>query len=154
MNGQVAVARARWTLAVVFTVFLLANVVSVSMLFTHHLPPHFESDVPIGMRLGLVLLACVIAYVLAQMLYKLLVRETVPASDAAQPAMSLLAYLVLIAATFGFLGLGSWLWLPVLFLLVVIWTVLSLWHLLGWKFMIGILVLAIAVGVLSGFMLT
>ena len=51
------------------------------------------------------------------------------------------------------LGLGSWLWLPVLFLLILIWAVLSLWNLLGWLFMMCIMLFAVVGGALTYLML-
>jgi len=157
MNGSVAAPRARWILAFIFTLFLLLNVVIISMVLT----AVFEHDLvrlihlvlnenaAMGLRVGLVLLAAIVAYFLAQQLYRLLVRENVPASEAVSPSMGLLSYLVLIIAAYGFLGLGSWIWLPVLFLLVLLWTVISLWSLLGWLFMTVILLIAVFGGVLT-----
>ncbi len=160
MSGAVAATRARWILAFIFTLFLVLNVVMISMIVMsviHHeprfLPPHLGPDVAFGERLGLVIIACVVAYFLAQQLYRLLVREDVPPSESVSPSMGLLAYLVLIVATFGFLGLGSWIWLPVVFLLLFIWTVVGLWSLLGWLFMVCILLLAAVGGAVTYLML-
>jgi hypothetical protein len=154
MQVVAAPPRARWILMVIFTTFLIVNVVVVCMTALaairsggSHLPPHLDADTPMGVRFAVVLIAGIAAWFFAQMLYKQLVKERVAPADSVSPSMGLLSFLVLIAAAYSFLGFGSWLWLPFLFIIVFIWTLLSLWSLVGWIAMICAVVLAALAGV-------
>jgi hypothetical protein len=130
--------RARWTLAVIFIVFLAVNVAILSMaaIAAFHadwdrLPPHIGADTPMGLRLAILAVVMLASWFFARTLYRLLVGEEVRPSESLSPAYGLLSFLVLVAAAYCFLGFGTWLWLPVLFLVVLVWTVLALWTLVG-----------------------
>jgi len=150
MNQTAVRSRARWTLAVVFTVFLALNVAILSMaaIAAFHsdwdrLPPHISADTPMGLRLGILAVIIFASWFFARALYRLLVGEEVLPSDSLSPAYGLLSYLVLVGAAYCFLGFGTWLWLPVLFLLVLIWTLLALWSLVGSRAMVAALCIAL-----------
>jgi len=149
MNGSIAASRARWTLATVFTVFLLINVVVLTLAFLAQLrndpsklPPHLGEEVSVGVRLLVIAIGAVFSWFLARMLFKHLVVQDVSPGDSVGPAYSLLSYLLLVLAAYSFLGFGTWLWLPGLFLIVLVWSLISLWSLVGWLPMIVALVLA------------
>jgi hypothetical protein len=83
------------------------------------------------------------------MLYKMLVRgdealqvNGVSPREAVGSALSLLSYLLLVVCAYAFLGMGVWYWLPVLFLVVLVWSLLSIWSLVGWLPMLAALALA------------
>lgn len=154
MQAVIAPTRARWTLMLIFTVFLIVNVIVVCMAAVAAirgnvslLPPHLDADTPMGIRFAIVLVTGFAAWFLAQMLYKQLVKERVTPADSISPAMGLLSYLLLIGAAYAFLGFGSWLWLPFLFVVVFIWTILSLWSLVGWIAMVSAIAMAVLAGV-------
>jgi hypothetical protein len=149
MNQTAIKSRARWTLAVIFTAFLALNVAILSMaaIAAFHndwerLPPHISADTPMGLRLVILAIVTLASWFFARSLYRLLVGEDVPPSASLSPAYGLLSYLVLVAAAYCFLGYSTWLWLPILFLLVLVWTVLSLWALVGWRAMVAALCVA------------
>ncbi|HKV91294.1 MAG TPA: hypothetical protein VJW20_01965 [Candidatus Angelobacter sp.] len=150
MNQTAVKSRARWTLATIFTVFLTLNVAILSMaaIAAFHgdwdrLPPHIGADTPMGVRLGILAVILLASWFFARALYRLLVGEEVLPSESLSPAYGLLSYLVLVGAAYCFLGYGTWLWLPVFFLLVLIWTLLALWSLVGSRAMLGGLCIAL-----------
>jgi O-antigen ligase len=152
-------SRARWMLAVMFTAFLLVNVVILTMTFIaglrgdpSRLPPHMGEEVSLGVRMGLVVVGLLASWFFARMLFQLLVNREDRPSQAVGPSLSLLAYLALLVMAYSFLGFGTWLWLPVLFLFVLVWSMLSLWSLVGFGLMLVGLCVALAGGALTWYM--
>jgi hypothetical protein len=140
----------------IFTVFLIINVVVLTMAVLTRLRPGpgpqllvMGPEVSLGVRLGVVLIVAVASWLFAQMLYKMLVRgdealqvNGVSPREAVGSALSLLSYLLLVVCAYAFLGMGVWYWLPVLFLVVLVWSLLSIWSLVGWLPMLAALALA------------
>jgi hypothetical protein len=159
MAAQVA-ARARHTIALLFTIFLLINVVVLTMaalsVATGNLlllPPHLGADTATGARLALLLVGGAAAWFFARMVFQLLVNAEVGVEDAVGPSFSLLSYLILIVAAVTFLGSGSWLWLPVFFLIVLVWSVVTIWGLVGGAVTIAGLAVALLGAIVTWYML-
>jgi len=146
-----------WTLAVLFAVFIIANGIlhSLAVLvgLTGRIPRSvlFSEESALAARLLVWAIGLGISFYLARVLYQFLLKRDITVSESSNLVYVLLLYLVLGASTISFLGAISWFWLPLLFLLLLIYTIFSLWSLIGgWATLatVGISLLVIAVVVL------
>jgi hypothetical protein len=142
-------ARARNTLITLFIIFLVMNVIALTMTMVAMrdddaslLPPNLGPDAAIGLRLLFVIIGGGVSWFCAQILYKLLVRGFLPPSEACGAACSLMSYLLLVFAAVAFLGAGAWLWLPLLFLIVLCWSTLHIWSVVGAVATVATLIIA------------
>jgi hypothetical protein len=155
--GNVAVgSQARSTVTVLFTVMLLLNVVFLTLVLiggrnTRTLPvwAGLQDDVPVGWRLALVILGTTAAWFSARSLYKLLVRDGGSPDDSVSTAMSLLSFLVVIMLAYAFLTYAAWMWLPILLLVVLIWSTLAIWGVVGGAPVVTALAVAVGVAMLT-----
>lgn len=138
--------KARVTLGLLFAVFLLINSIFLVLEAAAGLTGEggfrfLSADVSVAARLLLFVIGIGTSWLLARMLYKFLIKGKITVSDSVNTAYILLFYLLLTFATFSFLGAIGWFWLPLLFLVLLIYTVFTLWRLIGALFTIGVVVL-------------
>jgi hypothetical protein len=125
-------------LSAIFTLLLALNTIVLTMVVVSlanddpaRLPPHFGEETALGTRALVFLLAVAACWFFAQILYKQLVAERVGPAEAVGPSWGLIFYLGLFVASFAFLGVGTALWVPVLFVIVFFWSLLTVWSLVG-----------------------
>jgi len=157
---SVVPAKVRTTLALVFIAFLLVNVIFLTMAIVSAwrgnvalLPPHLGEDIAFGVRIGIVLVGGFASWMCARIMFQQLVRQKIDPAEAVGPAWSLVSYLLLLVATISFLGLGSWLWLPLLFLIVTVWSVLTVWSMVGATGVVAGLVVALVGAALTAYVI-
>lgn len=139
----------RNTLAVLFTVFLLIHAILQTLAVigglknTQILTTPFNDESSPAMRLLLFLLGAAVSWFLSRMLYKFMVKGQLTVGDSTNASFVLLFYLLLIFATLAFLNAISWFWLPVFFLILLIYSAFILWSLAGATWMTVSLSLAL-----------
>lgn len=146
-------SRTRGTLTTMFAAFLLANVMFLALAMVSArgavVPAwvHLEDDFATGLRLLFVVGGGFLSWLLARTLYKKLVQEHVPPSDSVGPALALGSYLVLVLAAYAFFS-TAWIFLPLLLVIVVVWSAISLSSLVGTVSVVLACCVAVAGGVL------
>jgi hypothetical protein len=143
----------------VFLTFLLVNAVILTMTMLAFrqgdlsvLPWGTAGEYAIGLRFLLVLAAAVVSWLLARVLYKQLVTALVSPDDSCSTASSVMSYLVLTLAAVAFLGPAAWLWLPVLFVIVLLWSTATMWSIVGRNAAVASLAVASAAMVATWFL--
>jgi hypothetical protein len=127
----------RTTLAVLFTLFLLINAIFQTLAVvaglrqTQLLLTVFNEDTSPSIRLIVFLIGCGVSWLLARTLYKFMLKGRVAVGDSTNTAFVLFFYFLLIFATLAFLNVITWFWLPVLFLILLVYTIFTLWSLVG-----------------------
>lgn len=130
----------RLLLGILFLTFLLFNAVFQTLAVIaelHQKEPvriFFSEDTSPGIRLLLFFIGIGASWLLSRMLFKLLIKGNVRVGDSTDTAYVLGVYLLLTFATACFISVISWFWLPVLFLVLLIYSVLALWKLVGGPF--------------------
>lgn len=129
-------AQVQWTLAILFGLFMIANgifhALAVLAGLNGQVPALLlpEETAP-AVRLLIWVIGFILSWYLARILYMFLLRRDVSVGDSTNMAYGLLFYLTLTASTFSFFGIVSWFWLPLLFLILLIYTIFGLWSLVG-----------------------
>lgn len=102
-------------------------------------------DLPFGSRLLIFLVGVGVSWWIARSLYWFLFSRKVEVDDAINTAYMFFFYLLLTVTTFSFLGVLGWYWFPLLFLILFIVSLLTLWNFLGGLMTVGSFVIAAAV---------
>jgi len=137
MGTQKTGQSVRNILAMLFTIFLLINAILQTLAVigglrhTSLLITPFNEDSSPAIRLILFLVGFGISWVLARMLFQYMIKGKLSVGDSTHTAYVLLLYLMLIFASFCFLNVIGWLWLPLLFLILFLYTIFTLWSLVG-----------------------
>jgi hypothetical protein len=126
----------RLVLGLIFALFLLVNGVFHTLAVMAGLGGEtplslLPEDVSPAVRLILFVIGIGVSWLLARMLFKFLVNEEVLVGDSTNTAYILLFYLVLTFSMVSFVSVLGWFWLPVLFLVLLIYSVFTLWKLIG-----------------------
>jgi hypothetical protein len=99
-------------------------------------------DVAVGVRLVIFVIGAGLIWLMARALYKQLVKGLGAPDDASNIAVSLMAYLMLTVAVVAFLGAAAQIWLPILFLIVLLWSSIAVWRLVGSTMTLGTVTVA------------
>lgn len=102
-------------------------------------------DLPFGSRLLIFLVGVGVSWWVTRSLYWFLFTREVEVDDAINTAYTFFFYLLLTLTTFSFLGVLGWYWFPLLFLILFIVSLLTLWNFLGGLLTVGSFVLAAVV---------
>jgi hypothetical protein len=102
-------------------------------------------DTSPGLRLVMFLVGVGLSWVLSRQLFKMMVEGQIHVSDSTNTSYVLLFYLVLIVASIFLLSVIGWFWLPVLFLFLLIYSVLTLWKLVGALFTLAAIAAALII---------
>lgn len=127
----------RNTIAIMFTIFLLINAVAQTVAVigglrqTSMIVTPFNEDTPPALRLILFLIGMGLSWILARILYKFMVRGKISVDESTNTSYVLMFYFLLLFATLSFLNVINWFWLPVLFLVLLVYTIFTLWSLVG-----------------------
>jgi hypothetical protein len=146
MAKQRSPKKVKLVVGLLFTLFLVINAifhtVAVHAWMNDKNPvfPPLE-DISPAVRILLFLVGIGVSWLLARMLYRFLIKGEVTVGDSVNTSYILLFYLGLTFATFSFLGVMAWFWLPLLFLVLLIYSIFTLWSLIGGLFTIGAVVL-------------
>ncbi len=126
----------RLTLGFFFLLFLLFNAIFQTLAviagLNHQEPIRLlPEDLSPGVRLLIFLIGIVVSWLLGRTLFKSLIHARVEVSDSTNIAYVLLFYLLLVMATFAFFSVVGWFWLPALFLILLIYSLVALWRVIG-----------------------
>jgi hypothetical protein len=100
-------------------------------------------EVAVGVRLLIFVVGAALIWAMARALYKELVKGLGAPDDASNISVSLMSYLVLLVAVVAFLGAAAQIWLPILFLIVLLWSSIAIWRLVGSTMTLGTVAVAI-----------
>jgi hypothetical protein len=146
-------------LGLIFAFFLILNAIFDTIAFVAksnegQASVGLPADTSPAVRLLMFLIGAVVSWLLGGMLYRFLIKGTIPVSESTNTACVLVFYFVLTFATFAFLGVLAWFWLPLLFLVLLIFSVITLWGLLGGVFTTGAVVGAFAAAFVTFYLLS
>lgn len=146
MAKEKTAKQVRLVLGLLFALFLLVNAVFHTLAIIAGLngkgPPFvLPEDISPALRLILFIIGIGVSWLLARMLFKYLIDGRVSVGDSTNTAYILLFYLLLTFATFSFLGVIGWFWLPVLFLVLLLYSIFTLWKLIGGPLTAGVVAL-------------
>lgn len=129
----------RLILGFLFLIFLIINAVFHTLAVIAGMKGQdpirlMPEDISPGVRLLIFLIGIGLSWILARMLFKFLISGKVQVGDSTNIAYVLLGYLLLTFATFSFFSVIGWFWLPVLFFILLIYSLLALWKIIGGAF--------------------
>src|SRR6266498_5344236 len=90
-----------------------------------------------AVRLLIFVVGVGLSWLIGRMLYKSLINGEVAVGESTNTAYIMLFYLLLVFAAFCFIGVLNWFILPILFAILLIFSVFALWRLLGGGFTLG-----------------
>lgn len=142
----------RMAIGLIFAGFLILNVIIHTMGIVVNLKAGkaffiLPADISFGIRIFLFLIGIVISWLLAQKVYKFMLEGECAVNESANTSFIVLFYILLTIATFAFLGALTWFWLPILLLILFIFSLFTLWRLLGGLLTFLTILLAIIAGI-------
>ncbi len=106
-------------------------------------------DTPPIVRLLFFVIGLGFSWFIGRMFYRMLINGEIGVSDSVSIAYALALYLLLMFAGAFFLGVIYWFLLPFMFILLVVFSVLSIWRLLGGLYSFGALAAAALTSVVT-----
>ncbi len=152
MAAQLTPKRVRLAIGLLFAVFLIVNVIIQTMGIVSNLKSGqafflLPGDVSMGIRIILFLIGVGISWLLARQIYSFMLKGEISVNESANTAFTVLFCIALTITTFAFLGALAWFWLPVLLLILFMYTMFILWRLLGALKTLFIILLTVVAGV-------
>ncbi len=103
-----------------------------------------SEDTTTGVRLLVFLIVAAISWFLGRGIYRWLVRADVPVGDSISTVYVFILFLVLTFSTLLFVGFVQWFWFPLVFLILLVFSTMTLSKLLGMAGGVAALVVTIA----------
>lgn len=104
------------------------------------LPP----DISPAVRLLVFLMSIGLTWLIGRSLYRFQINGEISVTESTNTARVMVFCFLLLFATLSFLRVWSWFWLPVFFAILLVFSVITLWRLLGGAYTAGTVVCALA----------
>jgi len=149
--------RVRRTVGSLFVALLVVNTALLTLAAAWAIKKEqtFEilpSDVSLLLRLLALAFGAALSWFVGRTLYFFLVKREVRAdTEGVSIAYAMMFYFLLLLLTLIYLGWVSWMWFPILLIVVVIYSVIVLWSFVGPAWVFGGLALAAVAGGLIWF---
>lgn len=136
MTTQEKRKRVKLFIGLSFGLFLIANAILstigvVAGLRGVQLFTLLPSETAPAVRLVIFVIGLGLSWLIGRMLYKFLINGEIPLSDSTNTAYIMLFYLLLVFAALSFIGVLNGFILPILFVILLFFSVVTLWRLIG-----------------------
>lgn len=112
------------------------------------------SDTSPAVRLLIFVIGIVLSWLVGRTLYKFLINGELPVGDSTNTSYVMLFYLLMMFAGLSFLGILNWFLLPFLFLVLLVFSVFTLWRLIGLGYTFGSVVAAFAAAFITFYLIS
>lgn len=144
------VKQVRLWLGLIFTLFLASNaflstLAALGGLRTGNPIMLLSADTSPAVRLLMFVIGLAVSWGIGNIIYRLLINGEIRVGESVIIAYVFLGFLLLIFAAIAFLGIFYWFLLPLLFVILLVFSILVLWRLLGGLFTLGAIAAALLV---------